>query len=295
MAVKPNRSYLAGFLVLPAAAVVFLAMIVPLGYAIVMSFFDFKLGQESSAAFVGFRYYAEFFQDRVALKSLEITLVFTFVALALELGLGIGMAVLLAGVPKRLSKALRAFYSMPLLISPIIVGLIWRYLYDPTFGLVYQWLRAFGLDDDFGGLSKPISALLSIIVADVWQTTPFILLVVSAGLSTIPHEIYEAAKIDGAGFFRVLTRITLPMIGKVIVLVTLIRGTDAFRVFDIIYALTNGGPANSTLSLSIYAFKQGFEQYEMGYAMAISLITMLVLVLLFAPMVKRSAFMNRDG
>jgi len=291
---RSNRSYLAGFLVLPAVAVVFLAMIVPLGYAAVMSLFDFQIGRENSGTFVGLKYYIAFFQDSVALHSLYITLAFTVIALALELGLGIGIAVLLSGIPERLSKPLRAIYSMPLLVSPIIVGLIWRYLYDPTFGLLYQWLGAVGLADDFGGLAKPGSALFSIIVADVWQTTPFILLVVTSGLSTIPSEVYEAARMDGAGFLRTLVRITLPMIGKVILLLTLIRGTDAFRVFDIIYALTNGGPANSTMSLSILAFKKGFEQYEMGYAMAISLITMLILIVLFAPLVKRSSFMVKE-
>ncbi|MBB6733454.1 carbohydrate ABC transporter permease [Cohnella zeiphila] len=293
MAAKSKSSYLAGFLVLPAAAVVVLAMIVPLGYAVVMSLFDFAPGKETAGVFVGLHYYAAFFQDHVALKSLLVTLIFTAAALGLELAIGIGMAVVLAGLPDRLSRILRAVYSMPLLVSPIIVGLIWRYLYDPTFGLVYQWLKAFGLEH-FGGLSKPGTALFCVIVADVWQTTPFILLVVTSGLTTVPHEVYEAARIDGAGFWRTLFRITLPMIGKVILLVTLIRGTDAFRVFDIIYALTGGGPANSTLSLSIYAFKQGFEQYRMGYAMAISLITMLVLILLFAPLVKRSSYMEQS-
>jgi multiple sugar transport system permease protein len=294
MIVRSRRHYLAGFLITPAASVVFLTMIVPLGYALVMSLYDFKLGHESSAVFVGLHYYKAFFLDEDAVTSLTTTLIFTFSALLLELGLGITMAVTLTGLPQRLSKFLRAIYSMPLLISPIIVGLIWRYLYDPTFGLIYQWLHAWGLEDRFGGLAKPGSALVSIIIADVWQTTPFMLLVLTSGLSTIPYELYEAAKIDGAGFFRMLTRITLPMIGKIIVLITLIRGTDAFRVFDIIYALTGGGPANSTMSLSILAFKKGFEQYEMGYAMAISLITMFVLIILFAPLVKRSAFMERS-
>ncbi|MCK9858645.1 sugar ABC transporter permease [Paenibacillus sp. ATY16] len=293
MAAKSKSSYLAGFLVLPAAAVVALAMIVPLGYAVVMSLFDFSPGKETAGVFVGLHYYGAFFQDHVALKSLLVTLIFTVAALGLELAIGIGMAVVLAGLPDRLSRILRAIYSMPLLVSPIIVGLIWRYLYDPTFGLVYQWLKAFGLEH-FGGLSRPGTALFCITVADVWQTTPFILLVITSGLTTVPHEVYEAARIDGAGFWRTLFRITLPMIGKVILLVTLIRGTDAFRVFDIIYALTGGGPANSTLSLSIYAFKQGFEQYQMGYAMAISLITMLVLILLFAPLVKRSSYLEQS-
>jgi ABC-type sugar transport system permease subunit len=259
-----------------------------------MSLFNFLPGKESSGIFVGLDNYILFFHDKVAISALGITLIFTVVALLLELVMGIGIAVILVGLPPKLSKFLRAIYSMPLLVSPIIVGLIWRYLYDPTFGLIYQLLGKIGLANSFGGLSKPSTALISIIIADVWQTTPFILLVVTAGLSTIPHEIYEAARIDGAGFMRTLIKITLPMIGKIILLVTLIRGTDAFRVFDIIFALTGGGPANSTMSLSIYAFKKGFEQYQMGYAMAISLITMLILIIIFGPLVKRSAFMERE-
>jgi multiple sugar transport system permease protein len=114
------------------------------------------------------------------------------------------------------------------------------------------------------------------------------MLCATAGLAAIPGDLYEAARIDGAGWWNRFLRITLPSLRKVLVVVLIIRGTDAFRVFDIIYALTNGGPANSTLSLSIYAFKKGFEQYEMGYAMAISIIMMVVLSSLFGPFLRRS-------
>jgi multiple sugar transport system permease protein len=154
--------------------------------------------------------------------------------------------------------------------------------------LVYYVLSWFGLDSIFGGLDKPGWALLSIAIADVWETTPFILIVASAGLANIPKELYEAARIDGASARHALIRITLPLLSKVLLVVTIIRGTDAFRVFDIIYALTGGGPGNSTLSLSIYAFQKGFDQYQMGYAMAISIVTMAVLVAVFAPLLKRS-------
>jgi ABC-type sugar transport system permease subunit len=280
--------YLAIFLIFPAAAVVFVAMIVPLGYALVMSLFDYKLGSETSASFIFLKNYVRFLQDPLALKSLGITLAFTALALSLELVAGVGMAVLLTSIPEHWSRILRALYSMPLLISPIIVGLIWRYMYDPTFGLVYYVLSWFGLDSAFGGLEKPGWALFSIVIADVWETTPFILIVASAGLANIPRELYEAARIDGANALNALARITLPLLSKVLLVVIVIRGTDAFRVFDIIYALTGGGPGNSTLSLSIYAFQKGFDNYEMGYAMTVSIITMAVLVLALAPLMKRS-------
>ena len=283
-----RRPYLAMFLILPAVTVVIFAMLIPLGYGLVMSLFDYKIGSETSATFVFLKNYVRFLQDPLAIKSLVITLAFTGLALSLELLLGVGMAVLLRSIPERWARILGAFYSMPLLVSPIIVGLIWRYMYDPTFGVVYYILSWFGLDSVFGGLEKPGWALFSVAIADVWETTPFVLIVASAGLANIPKELYEAARIDGANALYSLMRITLPLLKKVLLVVIIIRGTDAFRVFDIIYALTGGGPGNSTLSLSIYAFQKGFDQYEMGYAMTISIITMAALVVVFVPLMKKS-------
>jgi multiple sugar transport system permease protein len=283
-----RRPYLAMFLILPAVTVVIFAMLIPLGYGLVMSLFDYKIGSETSATFVFLKNYVRFLQDPLAIKSLGITLAFTGLALSFELLLGVGMAVLLRSIPERWARILGALYAMPLLVSPIIVGLIWRYLYDPTFGVVYYVLSWFGLDSVFGGLEKPGWALFSIAIADVWETTPFVLIVASAGLANIQKELYEAARIDGANAWHSLMRITLPLLKKVLLVVIIIRGTDAFRVFDIIYALTGGGPGNSTLSLSIYAFQKGFDQYEMGYAMTISIMTMAALVVVFAPLMKKS-------
>jgi ABC-type sugar transport system permease subunit len=283
-----RRPYLAMFLILPSVTVVIFAMLIPLGYGLVMSLFDYKIGSETSATFVFLKNYVRFLQDPLAIKSLGITLAFTGLALSLELLLGVGMAVLLKSIPERWARILGALYAMPLLVSPIIVGLIWRYLYDPTFGVVYYVLSWFGLDSVFGGLEKPGWALFSIAIADVWETTPFVLIVAAAGLANIPKELYEAARIDGANAWRSLVQITLPLLKKVLLVVIIIRGTDAFRVFDIIYALTGGGPGNSTLSLSIYAFQKGFDQYEMGYAMTISIMTMAALVVVFAPLMKKS-------
>src|ERR1700722_18829862 len=232
-----QRQYRMPSFTLQTVAVVFFAMLIPLGYGLVMSLCDYKLGSEASATFIFFKNYVRFLEDPLAIKSLVITLIFTGLALSFELMVGVGMAVLLKSIPERWSSILGALYSMPLLISPIIVGLIWRYMYDPTFGLVYYVLSGFGLDSIFGGLEKPGWALFSIAIADVWETTPFVLIVASAGLANISKELYEAARIDGANAFRSLVRITLPLLQKVLLVVIIIRGTDAFRVFDIIYAL----------------------------------------------------------
>jgi len=288
---KSKDQHLAILLIAPASLVVFIAMIVPLGYAVVMSFFAYRVGAEADAQFVLFDNYLQFFTDRLALRSLLTTVVFSVAALALEIVIGTVMAVILMSIPKPLASFFRTVYTVPLLISPIIISLIWSQMYDPSYGLVYYLLELVGLDRAFGGLTEPGWALFSIIMVDVWQTTPFVLLVVTSGLTSISPEIYESAKVDGSGPIRTLFLITLPLITRVLIVITIIRGMDAFRVFDIIFGLTKGGPADSTLSLSMYAFRQGFDYYATGYAVTISLIMMLLLAIVFTPLM---GYFNSD-
>jgi multiple sugar transport system permease protein len=284
---------LAILLLLPAAMTIFLVMIVPLGFALYASLFDYSLGQENNMTFVFLGNYVRFFADPVAFRSLINTVVFTLLSLTLCLSLGLGIAVLLKRINPATANVLRAIFAMPLLISPIIVGLVWRYIYDPTYGLAYYLLRFVGLQN-FGGLTSSATALLCIVVADVWHTTPFIILVASAGLTMIPDELYEAARIDGASSFHMLFRITIPMLAKVLTVLILVRGTDAFRIFDLVYGLTGGGPANATTSLSVFAYKQAFENNKMGFAMATSVITLVCLVVLFGPFMRNSARKGKE-
>jgi len=276
------------FLILPATVAIFVVMIVPLVYAIIASTFHYSLGQEDKAVFVFFENYGKFFADPVAMRSLLNTLIFTALSLTLCMVIGVGISVLLKSLSTRTGNVLRAIFAMPLLISPIIVSLIWRYMYDPTYGLVYWFLELIGIDG-FGGLTNSVTALICIVITDVWHAVPFIILVASAGLTVIPDELYEAARIDGAGAMRTLFNVTLPLLTKTLVVLILIRGTDAFRIFDLIYGLTGGGPANSTTSLSIYAYKQAYENNQMGFAMAVAVITLLGLVILFGPLMRNSA------
>ncbi|WP_210316359.1 carbohydrate ABC transporter permease [Devosia oryzisoli] len=291
---RPTSSYarrdqmLAWLLLIPAAAVVVTVMILPLGFALFASLFQYSLGQEDRMVFVFLDNYVRFFTDPVALHALFNTLLFTVLSLSLCLAVGVGVAVLLRDMHRPTANVLRAIYAMPILISPIIVSLIWRYMYDPTYGLVYWLLHLFGLGG-FPGLTSSATALICIVIADVWHTAPFIILVASAGLTVIPEELYEAARIDNANPLQVLFKITLPLLTKVLVVLILIRGTDAFRTFDLIYGLTGGGPANATTSLSIYAYQQAFENNQMGYAMAASIVTLACLVVLFGPFLRNSA------
>ena len=275
-------------LVIPAFLIIFLAMIAPLFFGLVFSLFDYQFGQGTGGlgrfAFLG--NYRLFFINPLGWQSLKITFLFTALALAGELCIGLLIATLLMRVTLKLGSVLRAMYCIPMFISPIVVGLIWRYMYDPSYGMVFSVVDALGLKSVFGGLSSPSWALICIAFTDMWETTPFMILVLTAGLAAIPTELYEASDIDGAGQLRKFFSLTLPMLKKVVAVVVLVRGGDAFRVFDIIYALTAGGPANSTMSLSIYAFKEGFIKYQMGYAMAVSLITLAILAGVFGPLTR---------
>lgn len=279
---------LAVLLLLPAALAIFVVMIVPLGFALYASFFDYSLGREADMRFVFLDNYLRFFADPSALRALLNTVLLTVLSLFLCLVFGVGIAVLLKEIHPRWANFLRAIFAMPILISPIIVSLIWRYMYDPTYGLVYYLLSFAGLQD-FGGLTSSATALICIVIADVWHTAPFIILVASAGLTVIPEELYEAARLDGASALRILFKITLPLMSKVLIVLVLIRGTDAFRTFDLVYGLTGGGPANATTTLSVYAYKEAFENSQMGFAMAVSVVTLICLIVLFAPLMRNSA------
>src|SRR4030042_1978798 len=241
----PRVVALGYLLILPAFLVILFVMIIPLATGSAFSLFDFKFGPgRGLGRFLFLKNFVRFFADATALKALQVTLLFSAGALAGELFLGILIAVLLDKISVRLAGVLRASVCVPLLGSPIIVGLIWRYMYDPTFGLVYAFFSRIGLRSFFGGLSSPAWALLCVIIADIGETTPFILLVITSGLAVIPEELYEAARIDGAGSTRIFFSIMLPMLVKVISVVLVIRGGGAFRVFDIIFAPPGGGPGD---------------------------------------------------
>jgi multiple sugar transport system permease protein len=280
--------FLGNLLISPALMIVGIVMIIPLLFGTLLSFTDFQLGSAGIGHFTFLANYLRLLHDGEFLHSLGITVTFSVCVLFVELATGIIIAVLLMRIPLNIGKFFRVVITIPLLISPIIVGLAWRYMYDPLFGLVYQALKGLHAQNLFGGLSDVHWSLICIMVADIWETTPFILLVATSGIAAIPTDLYEAARIDGAGEIRLFFSITLPLLEKVIIVLSIIRGIDAFRIFDIIYALTGGGPANSTESLSIYIFKLGFSQYQLGYAMAISFITMIILLVIFLPLIKRS-------
>jgi multiple sugar transport system permease protein len=282
--------FLPVLLMTPAVLLVFLVMIVPLCFGVFLSLCEFNFGSfDPGRDFVGLLNYANFFKDPTALRSVLNTLLFSAGAIAGDFAIGTLAAVLIHQLPRGLGVLVRPIITIPLLISPIVVGLIWRYIYDPQ-GVLYWLLGLFGLGlEHFPGVTAPSTALISTVIAHWWQVVPFVVIVLTAGLLLIPLELYEAAHIDGAGAFKAFWKITFPLLADVYMVILLISGVDTIKVFDIIFALTGGGPNNSTVSVSIFAFNQGFANSNLSYAMTIAVIAMLITFLVFGlPFVRRN-------
>ncbi|NUP13120.1 MAG: sugar ABC transporter permease [Polyangiaceae bacterium] len=207
------------------------------------------------------------------------TLYFTVVAVALELTLGLAFAYILHRAI-RARGLLTAMVLVPWAIPTVVAAKTWQWLYDADVGLV---ARALPLQD-VDLLGMPGWAMHAAIVVDVWKSTPFVALLLYAGLSTIPEDLYRAAAIDGARGFTTFTKITLPNLRSTLVVTALLRSLDAFRVFDAVYVLTEGGPANTTETLSIYAYKTLMRSGDFGYGSTLAVATFIALALLAAVM-----------
>lgn len=228
-----------------------------------------------SPNYVGFAYYKQFLTDSRMWAALYNTLFFTVISVAIELVLGLWIALL---INKQFygRSLVRATVLIPWAIPTVISAMMWKFLYDGQNGIVAHLFEQTGLVSDMGMLlTTKAGAMFSVILADVWKTTPFMALLLFAGLQTIPHSLYEAAEVDGASKAQQFFRITLPMLKSTLLVSLLFRTLDAFRVFDLIYALTGGGPANSTETISIYAYKTMFAQMSFGEGSALAVIVFL--------------------
>ena len=277
-------------MMLPTLLVILFVMVFPLVYGLLLSFFTIGFGGSLSPdSFVGLDNYLQFFTDPVAMKATLNTVLFSFGAIAGDFVLGTLVSLGLLKLRRSASVLIRPIVTMPLLVSPVVVGLIWRYIYDPK-GILYYFLSKIGLGiSNFPGVTAASTSLLSTIIAHWWQVTPFVIIVLTAGLLSIPEEYYEASKIDGAGPFRTFFQITLPQLLNVYVVIMLVSGVDTIKIFDLIFSLTGGGPNNSSISLSIYAYSQAFEQSNLSYSIAISILTMLLTFCIFGiPFIKHN-------
>lgn len=231
------------------------------------------LGQK----FVWFDNYVELFHDMVALHSIINTFLFVALTTAFEISFGIVIA-LVIHERFRGRGLVRAAVLVPWAIPTAVASQMWRFIFNDKYGLANFILYGNNVSSYTAWLAEPFYAFSAIVVADVWKTSSFAALLILAGLQTIPDELYEAARIDGAGPWQLFTRITLPLIKPAVLIALLFRTMDAFRVFDLVYIMTQGGPADSTNVLQFYGYKKMFAEGLMGYG---STISVLVFVLTF--------------
>jgi multiple sugar transport system permease protein len=236
-------------------------------------------------AFVGVDNFARLLTDAQFQVALRNTAVFTIVAVSVEFLLGLGLALLLDKFIRRLTF-LKTVLMIPMMLPPIAVAITWKLIYEPQFGVLNEIMFRLGLPIQAWAGDVNL-AMFSIIVADVWQWTPFIFLLMLAGLASLPIEPYEAAALDGASSWRQFWDLTIPFLKPVIAIALLLRVMDALRLFDLVFILTGGGPADRTKVLSLYIYQVAYRFADPGYAAAISLFVLFVTIVLSTWFMKR--------
>jgi multiple sugar transport system permease protein len=268
-----NFKYL---MIAPAILILLVVGIFPLVYSLVVSFQNITM-TEVDTSFAGLMNYAQLFKDRRLWEALMHTAIVTAVALPLELIFGFLLAQLfLDRMPGR--QIFVALLVLPTVISPIVAGATWRLMFDVRFGPIGQILSFIaGEPINILWTVNPSYVYPAIIICEVWQWTPFMFLLLLAALSNVDQSQLEAAELDGASYWRVLRQIVIPAITPVVAVAVLIRGLDLFRIFDIIWALTEGGPGSLTETISLYTYVIGFVQFDTSYTAAVAFLVVAIL------------------
>lgn len=265
----------------PAFLVLAAILAYPLGHSFWLSFHEWTLrGFRSGVPWVGLDNYAGLFTNAEFASSLRVTFTFMAGALALEFLLGMALALLLDHDLKG-RGLMRSLILLPMMCTNVVIGLTWRLLFNYNFGLVNYYLVRLGAAP-VEWLSKPAMALPSVIIVDVWNTTSFVALLLLAGLQALPEEPFEAARIDGASWWQVFRHLTLPLLRPTILVALLWRIIDTFRIFDVVYLLTAGGPARASETVSIYVYRYGFQTFNLGFASAASYMMILIMLIMAA-------------
>jgi multiple sugar transport system permease protein len=261
---------------LPFLIVYALFLVVPIFYGIYLSFFDWNV--LSGKTFIGFRNFLDAFRDEKFLSSLLHTTQFVLLSTPATIVVGFLMALVVAA-PSKLGKAAETVFFMPYIFSITVIGTLWSWLFQKNFGIINQILVALGLPA-VGWLTDPSIAMHSIVIATVWWTAGFNMILFSAGMKQIPDEVYESARLDGAGRFTILTKITIPLLRNTTVLVLILQIIASFKVFGQSYVMTGGGPYGRTRVLVQYIYESGFSYFRMGYASAMSVLLFAIILVI---------------
>jgi ABC-type sugar transport system permease subunit len=276
------ETWVAAAFVAPAALVVLLVVIVPLARALWMSLFDIVLTRPGVEPFVGLDNYIDQLTSADFWGATGRALFFTVASTTLELGFGLGLA-LLMDQPLRFRWLLRSVIILPWALPTIVNALMWRWIDNAEYGSLNALLTQSGLIADYQPwLSNSDSAMWMIVIADVWKMTPLCAILLLAALQSVDREVVEVAQVDGAGPLQIFRHIVLPLIMPVVLIVLVLRTMEAFKVFDIVWIMTHGGPANSTQTIAIYAYQTAYQGFDFGRGAALGYLIALVIMVLAA-------------
>lgn len=267
-------------LMVPAAVFLLVFVLVPLGKFIADSFFEISPFAGGERTFVGFDNYVRAFASESFQNASIRTIAYTAIVVFCEFSFGLAVALLFAALGRR-SSVFRTLFMYPLMIAPVVAGLLWRFLLIDNFGIVNELLVRLGVLSSSGQipwLSDPDIALFAVAIPDIWLTTSFITLVLFAGLQNIPGDVIEAARLDGARYPRMLVSVILPLLRPVIAVALIVRGIDAARAFDIILIQTDGGPQESTTTLSLLVYRTMTRFGDPGLASAMGTVYLIAML-----------------
>ena len=260
--------------ILPAVVVIAAVIVFPWLFTLWMSVFDWKIG--SSPAFVGFGNYVELIGNRRFLEAILHTLLFTAMAVAAPLVLGTAAA-LVFNRRFPLRGLLRGAFVLPMMATPVAIALIWTMMFHPQQGVLNYLLSLVGIGPS-EWVYSPALALPCLVLVDVWQWTPLVMLIVLGGLASLPSDPFEAARLDGASSWQTFRHVTLPMLMPFILVAAVVRTIDALKTFDTIFVITQGGPGTASETINLYLYLQAFSFYQMGKASAVVVVFFLLVI-----------------
>jgi multiple sugar transport system permease protein len=271
-------------LLVPTIALLLVLTIYPLVFAVIASLHSINI-RTGEQFFVGLRNFGEIFTDKLFWNALKNTAIYTGVGVTVEFCIGMALALLLNS-RLRGRNIFRATLLTPMMLPPIVVAVIFKIIYIPEFGVINYLLGLIGIRGIIWEASVK-TALPSLILVDIWEWTPFMFLILLAGLQAIPTDPYEAALVDGASYIQIFRLITIPLLTPAILIALLLRLMDTLRIFDQVFIMTGGGPANATETMSLYIYRHGFRFSNIGYATAMSFIMLIITVVISNLFIKR--------
>jgi multiple sugar transport system permease protein len=282
--------YKASIWLMPSIFIFGVFSVIVMGYSIYLSTQDINLIKQVHS-FTGLLNFSDLLHDKRAWSAMEKTFVFSIIATFLEMLLGFALALFL-NRPFWGRRIVRTLLLVPMIITPVVSGLIWRIFYDPNAGIINYYLGLLGLGGKHDWLGSTDLAMFSVILADVWQWTPFIFLILASSLDSLPQDPMEAAEVDGASKLQTFLHVMLPLMKQSLYIALLLRIIDSIKTFDLIYVMTRGGPSLSTETVNMYAYIQGFNNFNLSYATVINLVFTIIITIILTFFYKR---MNRSN